>query len=39
MEAYTDDNKSVIIETKTFHFHLPKDVDKNLKDEIDYHKT
>ena len=35
---YIYDNKVVIKETKTFHFHfdLPKDVDKNLKHEIDH---
>ena len=31
-----EDNKIVItIEHKTFHFDLPKDVDNNLKHEID----
>ena len=36
MGVYIDDNKLVIIESKTFHFHfnLPKDIDKNLKHEI-----
>ena len=37
MGKYIDDNKIVITETKTFHFHFdfPKNVDKNLKHKID----
>ena len=37
MEVYIDDNNLVIIEPKTFHFHfdLHKNVDKNVKHEID----
>ena len=35
---YIEDNKLVITESKTFHFDLPIDVDKNLKHEI-YNKT
>ena len=37
MVVYNDDNKLLIIETKTFHIHfdLPKDVDKNLKYDIE----
>ena len=36
MEVHIKDNKHVIItETKTCHFHLPKNVYKNLKHEID----
>ena len=33
---HIDDNKLVVTETKTFHFHFdsPKDVAKNLKHEI-----
>ena len=38
MGLYFDDNKFVMIEPQTFHFYfdLPKDVDKNLKLEIDF---
>ena len=36
MGVYLRDNKLVITtEPKTFHFNLPKDVDTNLKHEID----
>ena len=36
LEVHIDDNKLVIPETKSFHFHfdLPKDDGKNLKYEI-----
>ena len=36
MGVHIVDNNLVTIEPKTFHFHfhLPKDVDKNLKHEI-----
>ena len=37
MRVHIEDNKLVIIaEPKTFHFDLPKDVDKNLEHEIDF---
>ena len=38
MGPYIDDNKLVITGPKTFnfHFHLAGNVDKNLRDEIDF---
>ena len=37
MRVHIGDNKLVImIEPKTFHFDLPKDVDNNLKHETDF---
>ena len=32
---YIEHNKLVITERKTFHFDLPKDVDRNFRHEID----